>query len=424
MVTRHYLIDSIDGPDASGRVVITGKDILAIADNDRAQAPRPTSGVLGENISEDQTGQIPVIGSWEDYATSPVGEVIGFRINDEIMIGELGNASQDSFTLTVASNQRSQFGTEPSNHEEGDVIQLVDIVDQERPDELIERLLTYYGSVPEEYIPTAEWQEEAEVWLESFRVSFPMSESEGVLELIGEITQQTGCYIWWDELEQKIKFRAIRPVLPDDVVPLYTDEDNIISDSMRVERKPDERISTADISYLPRNVTDNLEKESNFRRRRLDVNTESATNYRQNRIMKIYSRWLDSGAKVINLSARLVSRYKETPVYLTFDMDAKDRSLKTGDVVDLKSRYLTDGNGSPVTRRWVVISSQEVEHGHRSRYKCQEFEFPIDGNFGTGYMADDAPDYLDADSSELESGSWYSDEDGLMSDGSPGVVYV
>ena len=42
--TRGYIIEKIDGPDATGKVRITGKDILASARNDRAKAPTPSVG--------------------------------------------------------------------------------------------------------------------------------------------------------------------------------------------------------------------------------------------------------------------------------------------------------------------------------------------------------------------------------------------
>src|SRR5690606_33766752 len=50
MVTRTYIIDKIDGPDPKGRVKVTALDILALADNDKAQAPRASTGELVAEI--------------------------------------------------------------------------------------------------------------------------------------------------------------------------------------------------------------------------------------------------------------------------------------------------------------------------------------------------------------------------------------
>lgn len=44
--SRHYVITRFDGPDSEGRVSWEAKDILALADDDRAQAPRASSGRL------------------------------------------------------------------------------------------------------------------------------------------------------------------------------------------------------------------------------------------------------------------------------------------------------------------------------------------------------------------------------------------
>ena len=44
--TRHYIIERIDGPDSTGKVTLMGKDILSIADDDKALAPPPSNGEL------------------------------------------------------------------------------------------------------------------------------------------------------------------------------------------------------------------------------------------------------------------------------------------------------------------------------------------------------------------------------------------
>ena len=46
MRTRHYVISEWVGPDAQGRVTITAKDVLDLADNDKALCPTPNEGCL------------------------------------------------------------------------------------------------------------------------------------------------------------------------------------------------------------------------------------------------------------------------------------------------------------------------------------------------------------------------------------------
>jgi hypothetical protein len=52
---RTYIIDGWEGPDGQGRVKIVGKDILKLADDDRATFPVRTTGRLGFAIDDRQT---------------------------------------------------------------------------------------------------------------------------------------------------------------------------------------------------------------------------------------------------------------------------------------------------------------------------------------------------------------------------------
>jgi len=51
MDTRHYIIDSFTGPDASGNFTIVARDALKLADNERAKAPRVSEGRLSADIT-------------------------------------------------------------------------------------------------------------------------------------------------------------------------------------------------------------------------------------------------------------------------------------------------------------------------------------------------------------------------------------
>jgi len=51
METRHYVVESVDGPGADGRYAIIAKDALKLLDRDRAQAPRISTGFLAADIA-------------------------------------------------------------------------------------------------------------------------------------------------------------------------------------------------------------------------------------------------------------------------------------------------------------------------------------------------------------------------------------
>ena len=55
MDTRHYVVDSTDGPSFGAVYTISAKDILKLADEDRAQAPLLSNGRLAGSISSSAT---------------------------------------------------------------------------------------------------------------------------------------------------------------------------------------------------------------------------------------------------------------------------------------------------------------------------------------------------------------------------------
>src|SRR5690606_15161099 len=58
MDTRHFVIESTDGPTPDGKYTIVATDILKFADGDRALAPRASNGFLVSAIDEDDTEAI------------------------------------------------------------------------------------------------------------------------------------------------------------------------------------------------------------------------------------------------------------------------------------------------------------------------------------------------------------------------------
>jgi hypothetical protein len=72
MDTRHYIVESFNGPDLDGVYTLIAKDVLKLADGDRAQAPIASTGTLSAAIDAVQTTLVlapPGVGNLE-YPTS------------------------------------------------------------------------------------------------------------------------------------------------------------------------------------------------------------------------------------------------------------------------------------------------------------------------------------------------------------------
>jgi hypothetical protein len=413
MRTRNYVIDKINGPDSSGRVTIVAKDILKLAEDKRAQAPAASTGVLDAAITDSATSATlsPSGVGADEYPSS--GKV---RINNEVMSF---TRSSDTLTLT-----RAQNNTEGAAHDEGDTVQLCLEYDDDRVDIIMEDLLTTYAGVDASYIDTTDWADEASTWLSGASFDTVITEPTGVTTLLGELSEQGGCFIWWDDVNQEIRFKAVRPVNQDTVTDI-TEDSNIIAESFKVTQKPDERLSQVWLYYSMVDYTESLSEASNFNvlLANVDLDKEGTDQYGEKRVAVIYSRWLTSAnsAEALNVTSRKLASYSDNPKYYQFDVDAKDRALEVGDVARLTHRSIVDAQGDKTTQLVQVISREEVDAGHRIRYKTQVFGFI--GRFAF-VMADSANDFPDATDDEKDSGGYICTDSGLMSDGSEGYKII
>lgn len=409
MRTRHYIIDKISGVDSNGRVRIVAKDILKLAEDKRAQAPVASPGVLLAaitNVAVSATLSPTGIGNSDYPASGKVAigkEIISFT------------RSGDVLTLT-----RAQNNTEAAAHGAGDTVQLCFVVTNERVEAAINTLLVDYGNIDSSYVPLTDWEEEADTWLNDAIINAVVTKPTGVSELVGELCEQGGCFIWWDDVAQEIKFRASRPASKASIVDIDSDS-NIVAESVSIDRAPDDRLSQVWIYYDQVDPTQGTDDASNFNLLRIsaDLNAEDITQYGESRVRKIFSRWLNStGASQTSvLGSRILTACRDNPVYITCALDAKDRSLDIADVVRFTHRSLVDFEGNELATLLQVISRQEVESGHKIVYKFQLFGFL--GNFGN-IMPNGSVDFTSATQLEKDTGWYISNNAGKMSDGSDG----
>lgn len=405
---RHYVIERIEGP-TRGEVKIVAKDILKLLDDVRSQSPRPSTGVIAESILEGSTSMVVVPrgeDEWPDdetldgeYSTSGI-----LRIGGEL-VSFTRVAGSNTFTLTA----RGLRGTSPSDHDEGETVQVVYVADAVRIDELIQDLMVNYGRVPAELLDSAGWASETTLWLTGFNLSVWITQPTGVAQLISELVEQGSCYVWWDDLLQKVKFSAVRPLFPafDGLPQQIDDEGHIVADSVSIEYKQEERISQVWIYYDQINPTAGENDPANYRRLRVltDPAAESALQYGDSRIKTIFARFMGVGTDAATLitATRILERYRDAPVVVTWSMDYKDTDLRPGGVLQMLHRDLVDSFGERAPTLLQITSVAEAEIGHRIELKARAYLFRSRYGF---IMANDAPGYSAASESERELGGW------------------
>jgi hypothetical protein len=415
MRVRHYLIDSVQGPDASGRVQVIAKDPLNLADRERAQVPEASPGRLAANIDETVT-QIDIAeAELNDYDAA--GTV---RIGDELMTyttrAQVGNL------VRLSGIARGSDGSIAEEHREDANVQRCKRYTNEPIHEVIYDLLTTFAKIPEDFIDKDAWDEEAAEFLIGFEVSAVLSRPTGVAGVLNELFDQVLAYIWWDEREQKIEFRSLR-ALPNSGT--INDQANILADTFNLKTDPRQRFSQIWIYYNQRNAALPLDNESNYDelRIRADLEVESEDLYGESRIRKVFARWVQSDAQAIILSTRLLDLALDNPKKLRVQLDAKDRSFWTADVLTVGHRNLVDEFGDPTFERYQILSAEEVQPGEVVEYELQSFAIPV---LRVGFYTEaDALNYEQYTEEQIEEQrlSFYSDEDGLMSDGTTGWEY-
>jgi hypothetical protein len=405
MVRREYLIDSIDGPNSAGVVSIRAVDPLRILDDKTSQAPILSRGELSAAITNSQTTLTVTGAVLADYPATGT-----LRIKGELMTYTGRTISGGIITFTGIT--RATDGTTAAAHEIESRVQTCIRYTDVNAWEVAKSIIQVYAPAAYAYIDLTEWETEADQWLDGFIVSAVISEPTGLNQLLAELCRDAQFFIWWDERQQKILLRAVRP--PTETPQVFTENANIIAGSQSLVQKPDERISQIWYYYQPRDLSKSVTDEENYRkvRIRIDADAESPREYGESAVEKIFSRWVRTDAIVVAITTRLLARYSVNPYYLTISVDAKDRGTWTADVVDVSTRLLTNTEGLPFTTRYQIISAQETSPGSVVKYVLQNYNFSARYGF---WMAADAPTYAAATDEQRAIGGWWAGTDGKIS---------
>lgn len=406
--TRTYVIDQIDGPSSDGRVTITGRDILKLADDERAVCPRPTVARIDADMA--------VGGGNADLL--PVGAGSNFNDGDYVRIDKeiirINTVAGDNIIYNVGD--RGQFNTDDKTHSADDAVQLCKYFYQDQVADIIKELLVDYGNVPIAYIDDDEWDTEAEDWLEDFVFTAIITEPTGVTKLINELIQNSTSYIFWNEIEEKVKLIAIKP--PEIPPQIISDENSIIKRTVRIQEKPDKRRTEFAVYYVVINPVEKLTESKNFQRLdlRVDVDAESEVEYNDVRTEKLFSRWLgeDNDLGIETLQVRFLAKYRNIPIEVMLRIDAKDIDLWTGDEFYIYHRNIVDDTGEARYTLMRIIEASESVVGTYYTFKAVESEREFEGRY-CYIQVEDRSDFLDVPVGERDFlGGWLCDDTTLI----------
>ena len=380
---RDFILDSFSHSESGAN--ISAKDTLKLASNDRAKAPRKSSGLLSADISDTDTVATLTpagIGNSE-YPASGWG-----RLGDEIV-----SFTRVADTLTLT---RGQYNTIADSHGLNDVFQLCLYYNDTLPDIDYDLLVNYAGVSPS-VIPKSTWDDEGVLYFPGLYETL-ITEPVGVSALLKELGESAPHYLFWDERTNLINLAAIKP--PPDTAFTLTAEDNLLEGSTSVSDQTDMRISTVIVNFGQFDPTKNLDEASNYRQAHVRFNP-NITDY--NDIEKyriINSRWIsnDNRAAAVRLAARFGRRFSDSPRKINFKLDAKDSDLWTGSPAFINSDLIVDNT----TLERFNMPIQVLSVGESKAYNYTALEYGYGDELPEDLASEDPNQRLVVLSGELD----------------------
>jgi hypothetical protein len=270
-------------------------------------------------------------------------------------------------------------------------------------------LLENYANVDPAFIDVAAWQAENDRWLGGVALGTTITKPTGVALLIGEICQH-GVLVWWDDVDQEIRFRPNRPLDAGESYYPITDAANNIRGTTDIDRPDDMRASQIHFWHALIDPTDYSDDGNKFDKLIVAAAPaqESPNAYGESRIKKIFSRWLGregDGAAASAIATRLINRYQLTPKVISGQLDVKDKAgVELGGLIEVYSYLLTDQHGAQLPEPMQV--SYLAERNDRLEFKAETFTFT--GRYGV--ITEDArDDYTTSTDAERRKGTYIVD---------------
>jgi hypothetical protein len=210
-----------------------------------------------------------------------------------------------------------------------------------------------------------------------------------IKELIGELSKECGFFTWFEETENLVKLKAIRPELGSLV--RLTEANDLLGGQTTPKSKTDSRISEVVVDSNLFAANSDPTKRISYRNTNVRFSdTSSPEKYGQKSIFEIKARWLYTQTQINTLTSRVLRRYEDDAQFIDFKLDIKD-DLTVGQVFELLTSRYVDVSGEQELRKWQVLS----RHRQGDTIAVNAQEFYITGNYFV-IAPNGTPDYATA----------------------------
>lgn len=307
MEIRHFVIESFNGPNLDGTYSLVAKDMLKLADGDRALAPALSDGHLVSNVA--------IAATTATLGPAGIGN-LKYPTSGFVNIGGKETCSftrvADALTLV-----RAQYNSADVAHNANERVQICLEYLAADPADIISDLFQNYAGIASAYIPLGDWQKETLAFYRRV-VSALITEPTAVKTLVSELIEQCGLAIWWDDLGLLIRLQVLREIATD--AELF-DDSNVIENSLQVDEQPGKRLSQVQTYFGLINPLKGISSKDNYRSSALTINTDSEANDGKS-IKTIKSRWIPFGGLVAaeRVNDIQLGRFLEAPRKIKFQL--------------------------------------------------------------------------------------------------------
>lgn len=282
-VTRHFIVEDMDGPNKAGIFTIVCRDALKAADGDRNVCPRPTTGYLAADITANATAAtlLPAgIGNLQ----YPANGYLNLGGEEIVAYTRTGNS-----LLLV----RGQQGTIAVVHKAQDLVQYCETFSALPAHEAQRRLWHNFAGMPSAQIPYDEWVEETQsqndqVYTAVVAVPTP------VKQLSEELNVSAGTYMFIDEVNNLLRLKSLGPGASD---ARTFDATNTEQNTLSVHENPRERISEVLTYFGLKNPLASLNDSKSYRSNAFLSDPQAVIDYGSAARRVVYSRWIATGGR-------------------------------------------------------------------------------------------------------------------------------
>jgi hypothetical protein len=405
MTKRQYEIEKIDaGRDG---VTIRSKDLLNRVNE--VVAPSLSPGVLSIDITNSATS-ITVAGAvLGDYQAAP-GII---RIGNELMryTGLVQAGSNISFTGLT----RGALNTESADHRQNARVQRVLFWEAVPFQDIVFELLTDWADIDPALIDKTAWDAEKDVFRSVFNFTAYITQPTPVVSLLAEVALQSMSNIWWDERQQEI---FLKPVRPDASKPKISDNTDILAGSFAIKELPEERVSQVFVYYNLRSPALSPTDSTSYANAAIFIDVGKQQQYGgRAAVRELFCRFTNTQAIANTIAATYLNRFKDVRREISFDLNI-DTPFWTGETIDIEHFLDVDFTGLPELNEWLILSAQEISSGAIYRFTAE------DNNMGgvLWFWVDDAttsPTWADATAEERETVGYWLNDDGTDAGGNP-----